>query len=838
MNLNKKFLKQAGLFLAFVLGFWAISALYLSPAIGGEKVLRQGDMQQVRLMRAEMDSFKSIYGEYPGWSDGMFSGMPTSLITGIPNGNLIYQTGIAELFHLVNTPFNFLFVAMLSMFVLLLSANINRWLAAAGALGYAFMTFSITSYEAGHITKVLAMGAMPGILAGLIYLNRKKYLTGFMVLAFFFTLTVGYFHYQIAYYAGIMAGVFMVFATIHSFIKKDIKHALIMGALSVVGLGMGVVTNMGKIVDTEQYGKATMRGGSEVASEVPKNGPKQQVAKKGLDKEYAFSWSYSPVESFTLLVPRFVGGSSGEDIGENPITQDDSKLPLYFGDLQFTSGPVYIGAVFIMLFILGLISILMLTKANPDQYPNAKTILWFAVATTALSLILAFGRFFSLNDLLFDYLPYYNKFRTPMMALAIAQVTIPLLGLYGLNLLLNAGEDKKAIIQKILKTTLIAAGALVGVTGIILFGSDFSSPGDAQLAQRGWPTEAVQQLKELRSSVAWKDLFRSVIFMGLAYFLVWLVMVKKQSKALAWGGIILLVLVDMIGVSKRYLSEENWEDKMVEEEIIPTPKDKELMQYNKSHARVFDLRYNPFNDAHSAPWHRSIGGYHPAKLSRYQDIISYCITPNGGNLSLESMMKNNALDMLDCGFILAQSSDGKSEVVYPRESALGNAWFASNVKHVSSAKQALETINVFNPKTEVVVEDKESIKPSTDVFTVDSTASIRIKKYGLDTIDYVANNSNKGLAVFSEVYYNEPNGKWLCIADGKELPVLRVNYILRAVELPAGTKSVKMIYNKMNNPYLTIEKVASGMILLLLVVVVGKNAMRKEDETDIEEVNA
>lgn len=832
MSLNKKFLTQAGLFLVFVLGFWAVSAIYLSPAIGGEKVLRQGDMQQTRLMRAELDSFKELHGEYPGWSDGLFSGMPTSLISGIPNGNLVYQTGIVQLFNLVNTPFNFLFVAMISMFVLLIAAGVNRWLAAAGALGYAFMTFSITSYEAGHITKVLAMGAMPGMLAGLVYLNRKMYLAGIAVLALFFTLTVGYFHYQIAFYAGIIAAVFLLFSVVKAVLGNDIKHALIMGALGVLGLGAGVVTNLGKIIDTEQYGRATMRGGSEVASEVPKDGPKQQVAKKGLDREYAFSWSYSPTETFTLLVPRFVGGSSGESIGENDITQDDSKLPLYFGDLQFTSGPVYMGAVFIFLFILAIVSILVLSKSEPEKYSLARGIMWFAITTTAISIILAFGRFFSFNNLLFDYLPFYNKFRTPMMALAIAQVTVPFLGLYGLHLLLSSDLGKSDVLKKIFKNTLIASGVLVGLAGVVLFSSDFSAPGDAQLKDRGWPAEAVQKLKDLRSSVAWKDLFRSLVFMGLAYLLVWLVAIKKQNKALVWAGMILLILADMVGVSKRYLSDENWEDKAVEEEIIPTPKDQALMAVNKNHARVFDLRYNPFNDAHSAPWHRSIGGYHPAKLSRYQDVISYCITPNGGSLSFEGMMKNNALDMLNCAYILSVSQDQKSEEVFSRPTALGNAWFVSKVIHVPTAKAAIETINTFNPSNEAVFEDKESIKPAADSYIKDSTASIEISQYGLDTISYKVNNSNKGFAVFSEIYYNESNGSWSCFADGKEVPIIRVNYILRGADIPAGTKSVKMVYNKQVNRYLTLERGTSGLILLLLAFAVAKGAVSKETESD------
>lgn len=754
MKLNMNYARQAGVFLLFVLGFWAVSALYLSPAIGGEKVLIQGDMQQTRLMRAEMDSFKARYGEYPGWSDGMFSGMPTTLITGIPTGNYVYRTGIMELFHMVGTPFNFLFVAMLSMFVLLISSGVNRWLAAAGGIGYAFMTFSITSYEAGHITKVLAMGVMPGMLAGLVLINKKKYLYGAAVLGVFFSLVVGYFHYQIAYYAGIIAGIFILTEFVRALIDGDSRHALMMAAVAGVAMIAGVAANLGKLVDTAEYSSATMRGGSELASELPKNGPQQQTSKKGLERDYAFAWSYSPEECLTLLVPRIMGGSSGESIGVNELTQDDSRLPLYHGELSFTSGPVYIGAVFMLLFILGIVSVLMLAKADPQKYAIARGIMWFSVIAVLISLVLAWGRFFSLNNFLFDYLPYYNKFRTPMMALAIAQVIIPFFGLYALQLLLTS-EDAGDTRKKIFIYAGIAAGALMAIAAVVILSAENKSPGDADLQP-----EVVKQLKEIRSSVAWKDWFRSVLFMAIPFALIWYTVTRKLSAVVLWVGIILLVAVDMVGVSKRYLSDDNWQYKEEEEAIVPSPKDDQLMKLNKNHARVFDLRYSPFNDAHSAPWHRGIGGYHPAKLSRYQDLISYCITPNGGNLSSDWLMKNNALDMLNCEYILTLSRDRKSEEVMQRSTALGNAWFVENVKHVAGAKAAVETINTFNPAKDVTVEDKEPVKPSADHYITDSAASISISYYMLDTIRYKVNNPNKGLAVFSEIYYSEKNGRW------------------------------------------------------------------------------
>jgi hypothetical protein len=830
MKLNKNFAKQAGIFLLFLIGFWALSAIYLSPAIGGEKVLRQGDMQQVRLMRYEADSFKLTHGSYPGWTDGLFGGMPTSLITGIPTGNFVYQTGIAELFSLVRAPFNFLFIAMASMFILLMSAGVNRWLAAAGGIGYAFMTFSITSYEAGHITKVLAMDAMPGVLAGLVLLSRKNYLWGAAVLGMFFTLLVGFFHYQIAYYMGIIVGIYVVVEVIRNLRIGEIRHALILGGIATAAMLAGAASNIGKIIDTQEYAKATMRGGSEVASELPKNGPKnqQQVAKKGLEIDYAFSWSYSPEETFTLLVPRYMGGSSGESIGENEITNDDSRLPLYHGELTFTSGPVYIGAVFIALFILAIVVILNLSVTVPGKYSMAKGIMWFSIITVAVSIILGFGRFFSLNEFLFNNLPYYNKFRTPMMALTIAQVIIPFFGLYGLQLLLNA-ETTSDNLKKILKNASIAVGSLMAIAAIMIMSNDFDSPRDKGLQSQGWPADAISKLQELRSSAAWGDWLRSLALAAVAIGLIYLHTIRKQSRNLLYVGMIVLITLDLVGVSKRYLSDENWEDKEVEEAIMPSQKDFELMKFNKTYARVFDLRYDPFQDAHSSPWHRNIGGYHPAKLSRYQDIISFCITPNGASMSFETLMKNNALDMLNCGYILTPSQDRTKEEVIPRPTALGNAWFVSKLVDASNAKAAVEMVNKFDPRSEAILEAAEKVKPSAKSWSKDSNSSITISRYSLDTITYKVNNSQNGFAVFSEVYYNEKNAGWKAYADGKEVPIVRVNYILRGAEIPANTKEIKMVFNKQINRYLGVEQASSGMVMLLLAFALGLAAIKKEE---------
>lgn len=834
MNINKAYLKQVGIFAGFLLGFWLISVIYLWPATSG-KVLRQGDMQQVRLMRDAADKFGEQNGQLPNWNDRVFSGMPSSLITGIPQGSVILKSRPMELFGLVKSPYNFLFVAMFSMFALLMAARVNKWLAAAGAIGYGFMTFSISSYEAGHITKVLAMDVMPGMLAGLVLITWRKYLLGAGVLGLFFSMLVGYFHYQIAYYAGIMAAVYLFIEMILALRAGETRHALIATGLSVVMLGLGAVTNVGKALDTMHYSAATMRGGSAVASEVPQNGPKSNVGKKGLDIEYAFSWSYSPSECFTLLIPGFKGGSSDERVGTNELGAD--RLPLYFGDLQFTSGPIYAGAVFIFLFMLAIVVVLAYQKtagADSKDKTVAITFLVFSVVTFIIALVLSWGRFASVNALLFEILPYYNKFRTPMMALVIAQVVIPFFGLYGLQLLMSdkfSAENRKRIFMRGAAIT----GVLMILAAFIIFGEDFKSPGDAEIAKSSGP-EVVREIVKMRSSLVWGDWFRSLALIAMAGGLVYFTMRQKLSKVVMWVGVVVLITFDMMGVAKRYLTEDNWEEKETEVAIEATPKEQKLAAANKENARVFDLRYNPFNDNRPAPFFRNVGGYHPAKLSRYQDIISYCITPNGGALQGDWINNNNALDMLNCRYVFSMSEDRKSEEIYERPTALGHAWFVNQVNLVKDAKTAIVVLNKFNVKREALVETTEKVQPRKGQFMTDSLDVIKQTYYSFDTIKYRSESKADGLAVFSEIYYNEKNGSWKAWIDGKETPVLRANYILRALEVPAGKHDILFAYVPASRAAtLTTEVATSSALLLLAVAAIALGAFRKEAEGGTDE---
>ena len=839
MNLNKHFLKQAGLFLLFVIGFWCITMWYLAPPSEG-MVLKQGDMQQVRLMRYAAEQVKETTGTLPQWNDRLFSGMPGSLITGIEQGSLLLKYKVIELFGMVKTPFNFLFVAMLSMFVLLLSVRVDKWLAAAGAIGYAFMTFSISSYEAGHITKVLAMGAMPGVIGGLALLSQRRYLLGAAVTALFFGMVVNYFHYQIAYYAGIMVGLYFLVELVSAIRSKDFKHFAMSTGIAAVSMTLAVLTCVGKLADTNDYAKATMRGGSAVAETVKSEGA--QVGKKGLDMDYAFSWSYGIDETFTLLVPGFKGGSSNEMV--NDVDFGETRLPLYFGDLQFTSGPVYLGASMVFLFVFGLMLAFVWKKDKPEDANAQLNFNWalFGMMAFLVSVILGWGRHFFINEFLFNNLPYYNKFRTPMMALVIAQVVVPMIGMLGLyrfiELVQNNGLSELAQ-KKVFKNTLILAGVLVGAVVLITWSSDFSAlETDKRIAEQGG-METVNKIKELRSKLVWDDIFRSIMFIAALVGLVY-VALKKQASALVAGLIvILLVGFDMIGVSKRYLTDDNWEDKETEEAILPSTIDNQIIANNKDGKRVIDYRggiNGAFNDNRAGAFHRNVGGYHPAKMSRYQDVMSYCIG-SAGPTGSGDLMSNHALDMLNCGFIMGISQDGKSEIVVPRMTALGHAWFVDSVTEAGTAKEALNLINTLNLRKQAVIEGADYKAGAAAGFTLgarsfanDSSARVSRLFYSNDSIAYESNNGSNGLAVFSEIYYSEKNGAWKAYIDGKEAKALRVNYILRGLEIPAGKHTVTWVYEPADRSTMVNIEWASSALILLLVGGSLVQLMLKKDE--------
>ena len=819
MNINQDYLKRAGIVLAFILGFWVLAMWYFSPALDG-KMLQQGDMQQVRMMTAHAKEVKAETGSFPLWSDRLFSGMPSNLITGVEQGSLLLKWKPLQIFNLVKHPFDFLFLSMLSTFILLIIMKVDKVWASAGAVGYAFMTFTLSSFEAGHITKVQAMALMPGVIAGLMLLFKESWLKGAIVLAVFFGMMINFFHYQIAYYAGFIMGAFLIVAAIKALKEKNWKSFLMQTSIMVVASILGVITAVGKIYDTMEYSKATMRGGSEVTSEIPEKGQKT-VGANGLDIDYAFSWSYGISETFTLFVPRFKGGSSNEAVPENDFGAE--RLPMYFGEMQFTSGPVYMGAILMFFFILGEVFARNWRKWRPDDAAQREFtyVTWFSLITFGISVLLAWGKYLPLNNWLFEVLPYYNKFRTPMMALSIAQAIVPFYAVYAVYKMVTFDYQEKERAAMI-KASGITLGAILGVIIVMAGGQSLSSPMDAQIGG-AQSAQVMPIILDLRKSLLWNDIWRSAIFMILAFGVIYGVM-KNQLKSMH-AGILLtfLIAVDLIGVSNRYLSEEQWVDKEDEEEILPSKIDEQVMANNKDQARVFDLRYSPFNDNHSAPFHRNVGGYHPAKLSRYQDIISFGITKSGTQLNGETIMNNPVLDMLNCKYVLSKGQQGEEVIL--RNTAFGNAWLVNEVKNYSGAKEALNALQSEDLRKVAVLEgESESMNVAKD-----SSDFIRMTQYSSDSIHYKSNTKGTGFAVFSEVYYAEKNGEWKVYIDGQAAKAQRTNYILRGLALPAGDHDILWVYEPADRSLMVATEAGSSAALILGLLAVIALPLFKRD---------
>lgn len=820
MNINQDYLKRAGIVAAFILGFWVIAMWYFAPALDG-KMLQQGDMQQVRMMTAHAKEIKAETGAYPLWSDRLFSGMPSNLITGIEQGSLLYKWKPLQLFNLVKHPFDFLFLSMLSTFILLLVLKVDKAWAAAGAVGYAFMTFTLSSFEAGHITKVQAMALLPGVIAGLMLLNREKWVQGAVILAVFFGMMINFFHYQIAYYVGFIMGAYAIVAAIKAYKEKKWKSYGLQMGIMIMASVLGVITAVGKIYDTMEYSKATMRGGSEVTSEIPEKG-QSTVGANGLDIDYAFSWSYGISETLTLFVPRFKGGSSDEAVPENEFGAE--RLPMYFGEMQFTSGPVYMGAILMFFFILGEVFAWNRRKWRPDDSAQREFtyITWFALLTFVISVLLSWGKYFPLNAWLFEVLPYYNKFRTPMMALSIAQAIVPFYGIYAVYQMVTfeyQGKERATMI----KAAGITLGSIIGVIVLMASGQSLSGPMDSQIGG-AQSAQVLPEILKLRKSIVWNDVWRSAIFMILAFALIYGVL-KQQLKAMHAGIVlVLLVAVDFMGVSNRYLREEQWVDKEEEELILPSKIDEQVMADNKGQARVFDLRYSPFNDNHSAPFHRNIGGYHPAKLSRYQDIISFGITKAGSQLNGETIMNNPVLDMLNCKYVLSKGGERGEEVIM-RSTAYGNAWLVNEVKAYSGAKDALNALQVEDLRKVAIVEG------STDVAKIakDSSDFVGMTAYSSDSIRYQSRTQGNGFAVFSEVYYAEKNGAWKVYIDGKAAKAERANYILRGVAIPAGEHDVLWVYEPADRSLMLAAETGSSAALILGLLAIIALPLFKKD---------
>ncbi len=819
----KKLLEDVKPHALVLLAFFLVGYVYYIRTFNGYSH-KEDDVTQGLLKGTELVKYTDKDGEFPGWTNAIFSGMPSTMIKGKPSGNQVKSYNYLTPFSHTAYPFQILFLSFIGFYLLMSAFKVKPLYGALAAIAYGFASYSISSVEAAHYTKVLAMALMPAILASLHWLFSGKYLSGGITLAFNMALQVYYFHYQITFYTIICLLVMGVYYLVKLVQEKQIKQLIIASLISILAVGAGVGANITKIKSTSKFADNTMRGGNDMAK-VGEHKTDTKTGQNGLERDYAFDWSYGKAETFTLLIPNFYGGSSSEKLTTKSkffeATQNEEALaqglPMYHGDLTFTSGPIYIGSIIIFLFVLGMIIVKDRVK-------------WALLTLTVFSFILGWGKHFAvINDFLFDHLPYFNKFRTPMMAFCIAQVTMPLVGFLGLKQLYDTWKDQKAnanvkgaVPKAAADTTVKTEWDMVKIAYYVVGGfcllmavagpsfMDLGGVVDEQL-KKGGNGNLISVLKEDRGSMLQSDAFRSFIFISLAFGLLWAWYTKKAQRTLAIGLIGVLGAVDLIGVDWRYLS---WDEFTFEKgtvtDRVPDLADKQILSDPDIHYRVFDLTNDPFNDNEGAAFHKMIGGYDPAKLSRYQDVIS--------NLFAQEAYREKGLDMLNCKYMIGLDSGNRRGVI-PRTTMNGNAWFVQNLSSAKNAADEMELLKKSDPKTQATFNsDFEQNKTlSAASFVLDSSSSAKLNSYHPDTMVYTVNNANNGYLVFSEIWYDN----WRVEIDGKPAQLNKVDYTLRGLAVPAGQHTIKMVFDKGKNTTDYIEKYLSLAILLGMLLMIG-----------------
>ena len=790
-NINWKFiLKHFSAILIFVL----ISVIYFSPILEGKKIY-QNDKVQYRGMSKEIFDHREQYEEDPLWTNSMFGGMPAYQISVESEGNLVKK--FYRIFQLyLPHPIGILFLYLFGFYFLIISLEIDYRLAIIGAISFGFSSYFFIIIEAGHNTKAHSIGYLAPILASVLMVYRGKLFLGASLTALFSALMINANHLQITYYLVILLLVVGVVHLIKAINEKKFSLFLKQSVFLIVAGLLGSLTSSSKLLSTIEYGEQSIRGKSELTSN-------EEVKTTRLDKDYATAWSYGLSESFTLLIPNFHGGASNGALGTNSKTYELVKnnpqanqiikqLPLYWGSQPFTSGPVYAGAVCCFLFVLGFFVI------------NSYTRIWISIVFL-LMLALSWGKnFMPLTAFFLNYIPGYNKFRAVSTTLVIVELLIPFLGILALSKIITEGKT-----QKVLKSLYYSLGITAGLCLMFAVFStsffDFKGLNDANYGEQLASTLVLD-----RAAIFQSDAIRSLIFILLSFVSIWLYLSNKIKPIPLYLILGSLILVDMWGVNIRYLNEENFKEKRkVVQPFTPTYADQQIFLDKDPNFRVFNTTVNTFNDASTSYFHKSIGGYHGAKLRRYQELIDSYISK--GNM--------NVLNMLNTKYFIVKSEQGPR--AQQNRNVLGNAWFVSEIIKAENSDKEIELLGQIDLSNQAVV-DVRYITPQ--ILTYDSTSKIQQTFYKANHISYESNTTSIQFAVFSEIFYDKG---WNAYIDGKLTSHVRANYVLRGLEIPSGKHKIDFKFEP--STYLIGEKVslASSGILILLLLFVGYKEYKK-----------
>ncbi len=798
--MNASFLKKAYPHIAAIVLFLLVSIAYNKTALEG-KVLYQSDVIGYTAMAKQSNNFKEKHGHFPLWTESMFSGMPAYNIAMDATSDIT----IGYFYYLFNLglpkPVFYFFIASVCFYILTQVFRLNFLLSVLGSIAYAFATFNPILVAAGHETELMAIGFMPAVVAGILLILRGRYLGGTALTTLFFGMEVSTQHLQIVYYTGLIVAIIAIVYLVNSWEEKKYKHWLIAFSLIALSLVVGFMNYALTMLPTKEYATETMRGGkSELTQADSKN-----KTKGGLDKDYAFMWSYGISETLTIFVPGMQGGgSSGKEItGSSKFADklseigypEDNAIRLansrsYWGDQPFTSGPVYLGAVICFLFILGIIYVKSWHK-------------WWILAIALAGIMLAWGKNLSFfNYFLFDHLPYYNKFRSPAMALVMPQLAFPLLAILGLQELLESKEQKEVIWKKF-KKVLYVAGGLVLLSFLVFVMSDYKSTADnrfkenfannlvQQMARGKQPTPEMQQqagqvvsgmmsgLQQDRKGIFESDLIRSTLFVLFAAGLIWFYLLNKIKPVVLLTCLLVISSFDLLAEGKKYLNDDTYVDpESIEESFSLSDADKKIKADPEKNFRVLDESSgDPFQDSHASYYHNSVGGYHPAKLALYNDLIEHQLTK--GN----QMVYN----MLNTKYIIRKGPNGQEDVATLNPGAFGSCWLVSAIKYVNTADEEMAALDSVNVRDTAIVQRSYA----TDIPFMpvkDSTASIKLTDNENDRITYQFNAKTNQFVVFSEIYYHKG---WDAYIDGKKSAYAKVDYVLRGMSVPAGSHIIE-----------------------------------------------
>jgi hypothetical protein len=781
-------------------------------------------------MQKEIMDIKAKDGKGPLWTNSMFGGMPAFQIwVQYPNNVTTY---VISFFKTVfPNPIDTVLLYLLGAYLLFCVLRMNPWLAAAGAIAFAFSSYNFQIIDAGHSNKAMAIAFFPPILAGIIMACRRQYLIGAVLTALFLAIEIRTNHIQMTYYLFIALLIYVGIELYHAVKTKTTQDFLkSFGYLAAAAL-LAIAVNAGMLWTTYEYGTETIRGKSNLKTE-------KSEPNNGLDREYAYQWSQGLGESLTFLVPNAYGGASGSgNLDENsevaralsakgipaeqimPAMQQLSQIGLstYWGDKQFTSGPWYFGAIICFLFVLGLFIV-------------KNRIKWWILSASLLCLLLSFGRHLPfLSDLFFDYFPLYNKFRAVESILVITAFLIPVLAILAVKEVAFHTEDPKKLNKSLLNSLYITGGLLIILIAVPTVLLEFKTQNHnafiEQLTQvtngdRTFADSIAKALVDDRISLARMDALRSLFFVLIGAGLIWALIKKKMNPQVTFIILAAVILTDMWNIDRRYLNNEKFVEKNILAQQFKTRDVDQIIQRDGSYYRVLDLASgNPFSNSIPSYFHKSIGGYHAAKLKRYQEVL---------DKQFNGAINEDVLDMLNTKYLITSDQNGEKETMVNRSTAAGNAWFVQNVEYVKSADEEMLAISSFDPKKVMVVH--EEFKPMIDIKKVgyDGNAFIRLTNYHPDLMTYEYSSGRDALAVFSEIWYDKG---WNAYLDGEKIPYFRADYLLRAAQLPGGNHKLEFKFEP--NSYYTgeiISLIASILLVLGLAYAIYTEMKSKNPE--------